>query len=161
MIAYLSPLFSSFSCLPIFPCVSTDLVSLLLPLPFLFPFIFFFCFTCFLCHHKLLSFCLNVLFRLKGSRIEDQRSEMPIGRSAPTVPDEDFINLILRFQSSRLDEQRSAMPEGVSKRVVPRKSSFRRKTDKPDKQSRWWKNFDRKSSSSGVLWFLVARLQCC
>lgn len=78
----------------------------------------------------------EMLIRCQGSRIEDQRSEMPIGRSAPTVPDEDFINLILRFQSSRLDEQRSAMPEGVSKRVAPRKSSFRRKTDKPDKQSR-------------------------
>jgi GoLoco motif len=51
---------------------------------------------------------------LQGSRIEEQRSELPpVQRSAPTVPDEDFISLIQRFQSNRLEEQRSSLPSAT------------------------------------------------
>ena len=56
-------------------------------------------------------------FSSQAHRIEDQRSEPPLHRQAPTVPDEDFFGLILRLQSNRMDDQRSALP-GSQKRYI-------------------------------------------
>ena len=47
----------------------------------------------------------------QATRLEDQRSSLPLELAAPTVPDEDFLSLIMRVQSSRIDEQRSNLPE--------------------------------------------------
>lgn len=47
----------------------------------------------------------------QGTRMEDQRSSIPVSRPAPTVPDEDFFSLIQKVQSSRLDEQRTQAPK--------------------------------------------------
>ncbi|EFA00406.2 G-protein-signaling modulator 2 isoform X1 [Tribolium castaneum] len=65
---------------------------------------------------------LDQLVRCQGSRLEDQRSPLPMPavdveadppparKSGATVPDEDFISLIMRFQSGRMDDQRAAVP---------------------------------------------------
>ena len=70
----------------------------------------------------------EALMKCQGSRIEDQRSSLPlegaagvdlapeaVGEdgerlSAPTVPDEDFFNLIQRLQGGRLEDQRASLP---------------------------------------------------
>lgn len=51
------------------------------------------------------------LMRCQGSRIEEQRSELPTRPLAPTVPDEDFFALLHKFQSNRIETQRSKMPD--------------------------------------------------
>lgn len=53
----------------------------------------------------------EMLMRCQATRLEDQRSSLPMEMAAPTVPDEDFLSLIMRVQSSRIDEQRSNLPE--------------------------------------------------
>lgn len=67
---------------------------------------------------------LDQLIRCQGSRLEDQRSPLPvpavdvesdpplpaIQKSGATVPDEDFFSLIMRFQSGRMDDQRAPVP---------------------------------------------------
>jgi G-protein signaling modulator 2 len=67
---------------------------------------------------------LDQLVRCQGSRLEDQRSPLPVPavdveadpppansrKSGATVPDEDFFSLIMRFQSGRMDDQRAAVP---------------------------------------------------
>lgn len=70
---------------------------------------------------------LDQLIRCQGSRLEDQRSPLPVStvdaesdplplnagsKSGSTVPDEDFFSLIMRFQSGRMDDQRAAVPKG-------------------------------------------------
>ena len=75
----------------------------------------------------------EALMKCQGSRIEDQRSSLPLEGaagvddsapedaaavagddgerlSAPTVPDEDFFNLIQRLQGGRLEDQRASLP---------------------------------------------------
>lgn len=49
---------------------------------------------------------------IKNSRIEDQRSFLPLSggvrkplRQAPTMPDDDFFSLVLKYQSNRLEDQ--------------------------------------------------------
>ena len=69
----------------------------------------------------------------QGSRIEDQRSEMP-ARTAPTVPDEDFFCLIQRVQSDRLDEQRSHLPP--CENLIKPRSGSKKKKDKKDKENK-------------------------
>ncbi|EAT33528.1 AAEL014195-PA, partial [Aedes aegypti] len=73
---------------------------------------------------------LDMLMRCQGSRIEEQRSELPTPnitmdaeaggeRRAPTVgnpnsgatvPDEDFFSLIMRLQGGRMEDQRATVP---------------------------------------------------
>lgn len=68
---------------------------------------------------------LDQLLRCQGSRLEDQRSALPVlpvvdsetdsptidlRKEGATVPDEDFFSLIMRFQSGRMDDQRAAVP---------------------------------------------------
>lgn len=73
---------------------------------------------------------LDMLMRCQGSRIEEQRSELPRGNSiddvetaersrgqnlqtrgqsniGATVPDEDFFSLIMRVQGGRMEDQRA------------------------------------------------------
>ncbi|KAB7497294.1 G-protein-signaling modulator 2 [Armadillidium nasatum] len=66
----------------------------------------------------------DMLMRCQGSRLEDQRSTLPvdnrnvISSQAPTVPDDDFFALILRFQSSgRLEDQRSSLPRDTPQKI--------------------------------------------
>lgn len=69
---------------------------------------------------------LEMLMRCQGTRLEDQRSALPVDepelediqsteltRPNPrgqTVPDEDFFSLILRLQSGRMEDQRASVP---------------------------------------------------
>lgn len=68
---------------------------------------------------------LEMLMRCQGSRLEEQRSELPKPNamldpeSGPqrkssvigaTVPDEDFFSLISRVQGGRMEDQRAAIP---------------------------------------------------
>lgn len=67
---------------------------------------------------------LDQLVRCQASRLEDQRSPLPVlavdvesdppppttQKSGATVPDEDFFSLIMRFQSGRMDDQRAPVP---------------------------------------------------
>lgn len=67
---------------------------------------------------------LDQLVRCQASRLEDQRSPLPVPavdvesdplppstqKSGATVPDEDFFSLIMRFQSGRMDDQRAPVP---------------------------------------------------
>ncbi len=80
-----------------------------------------------------------MLMKCQGSRIEEQRSFLPmnsvnnpveaaaaaasvasasnpsvennIPMHAPTVPDEDFFSLIQRLQAGRLEDQRASLPK--------------------------------------------------
>lgn len=50
----------------------------------------------------------------KGSRLEDQRSELPrtnttVPNRGVTVPDEDFFSLIVRVQGGRMEDQRATV----------------------------------------------------
>lgn len=85
----------------------------------------------------------DMLMRCQGSRLEDQRSSLPVTEEEPenvsmlkrssaasapparsgtntppsgasTVPDDDFFSLILRVQSGRIDDQRSLLPSTKS-----------------------------------------------
>nr|CAD7589742.1 unnamed protein product [Timema genevievae] len=63
---------------------------------------------------------LEMLMRCQGSRLEDQRSTLPVDTEpevepcppsrGPTVPDEDFFSLIMRLQSGRMEDQRASVP---------------------------------------------------
>lgn len=74
---------------------------------------------------------LDMLMRCQGSRLEEQRSELPRpnvlhdaevvqprnnvraaggARGGTTVPDEDFFSLIMKVQSGRMEDQRAAIP---------------------------------------------------
>ena len=69
---------------------------------------------------------LDMLMRCQGSRLEEQRSELPRpgavldAEAGPeqrknsvigaTVPDEDFFSLISRVQGGRMEDQRAAIP---------------------------------------------------
>ncbi|XP_058057255.1 G-protein-signaling modulator 2 [Anopheles bellator] len=75
---------------------------------------------------------LDMLMRCQGSRIEEQRSELPTpnitldaeandsrgvapaavtSNSGATVPDEDFFSLIMRLQGGRMEDQRATVPQ--------------------------------------------------
>lgn len=83
----------------------------------------------------------DMLMRCQGSRLEEQRSSLPVTAEEPesgnllkrsstaaparsgtntppsgasTVPDDDFFSLILRVQSGRIDDQRSFLPSTKS-----------------------------------------------
>ncbi|GLH03400.1 G-protein-signaling modulator 2 [Gryllus bimaculatus] len=70
---------------------------------------------------------LEMLMRCQGSRLEDQRSSLPVDAEpepsdprhmvrGPTVPDEDFFDLlssIVRLQSGRMEDQRASVPMAV------------------------------------------------
>lgn len=82
---------------------------------------------------------LDMLMRCQGSRLEEQRSELPIptitmdaetndqhqhqrqrrpgGASGATVPDEDFFSLIMKVQSGRMEDQRAAITFTPSNRL--------------------------------------------
>ncbi|RVE51469.1 hypothetical protein evm_003870 [Chilo suppressalis] len=56
---------------------------------------------------------LDMIARVQGSRLEDQRSELP--RPKPeerpkTVPDDDFFALLMRAQAGRMEDQRATIP---------------------------------------------------
>ncbi|XP_026741966.1 G-protein-signaling modulator 2 [Trichoplusia ni] len=56
---------------------------------------------------------LEMIARVQGSRLEDQRSELP--RPKPdegpkTVPDDDFFALLMRAQAGRMEDQRATIP---------------------------------------------------
>ncbi|XP_055548296.1 G-protein-signaling modulator 2 [Wyeomyia smithii] len=72
---------------------------------------------------------LDMLMRCQGTRIEEQRSELPTpnitmdaesserrtggpgnSNSGATVPDEDFFSLIMRLQGGRMEDQRATVP---------------------------------------------------
>ena len=59
----------------------------------------------------------EMLMKCQGSRIEDQRSSLPLEQgaapalAAPTVPDEDFFSLISKLQGGRLEDQRASLPD--------------------------------------------------
>ena len=67
------------------------------------------------------------LLVLQGSRIDDQRSDLPQGRQAPTVPDEDFFGLIQKVQSSRLEEQRTTLPNVPEGLPIPQPTPGKKK----------------------------------
>lgn len=73
---------------------------------------------------------LDMLMRCQGSRLEEQRSELPrpnittdteqpsairrgpavaANNAGATVPDEDFFSLIMRVQGGRMEDQRAAV----------------------------------------------------
>jgi G-protein signaling modulator 2 len=76
---------------------------------------------------------LDMLMRCQGSRLEEQRSELPksnitmdaendnADRVVPqrtagaTVPDEDFLSLIMKVQGGRMEDQRATVPLNVAK----------------------------------------------
>ncbi|GJQ78673.1 hypothetical protein Trydic_g2715 [Trypoxylus dichotomus] len=75
---------------------------------------------------------LDQLVRCQDSRLEDQRSPLPVStadteceapvpvvnnppKSGATVPDEDFFSLIMRFQSGRMEDQRATVPRIVQR----------------------------------------------
>ena len=76
---------------------------------------------------------MDQLVRCQDSRLEDQRSPLPVAAvvdsesdspnaSAPknnvsTVPDEDFFSLIMRFQSGRMEDQRATVPRLIQRFV--------------------------------------------
>ena len=76
---------------------------------------------------------LDQLVRCQDSRLEDQRSPLPLPtvdseceaqilephlpKSGATVPDEDFFSLIMRFQSGRMEDQRATVPRIVHRLV--------------------------------------------
>lgn len=81
---------------------------------------------------------LEMLMRSQGSRLEEQRSELPrpnavidaeaqprsrpaAARGGTTVPDEDFFSLIMKVQSGRMEDQRAAIP--MSRRDAPSSSN--------------------------------------
>lgn len=50
--------------------------------------------------------------KFQGSRLEDQRTEMPrpkAEQSAKTVPDDDFFALLMRAQAGRMEDQRATV----------------------------------------------------
>lgn len=55
---------------------------------------------------------MKVNCSIQGSRLEDQRSELP--RPKPeerpkTVPDDDFFALLMRAQAGRMEDQRATV----------------------------------------------------
>lgn len=68
----------------------------------------------------------EMLMKCQGTRIEDQRSSLPLEDSdnvlqaAPTVPDEDFFSLIQRLQAGRLEDQRASFPPKDPSSAPPR-----------------------------------------
>lgn len=71
---------------------------------------------------------LDMLVRCQGSRLEEQRSELPktnlldvengeaantrnnpAANSTSTLPEEDLFSFIMRFQSGRMDDQRATV----------------------------------------------------
>ena len=65
----------------------------------------------------------EMLMKCQGSRIEDQRSSLPLEEqsgnpalAAPTVPDEDFFSLITKLQGGRLEDQRASLPDSAAKK---------------------------------------------
>ncbi|XP_048488923.1 G-protein-signaling modulator 2 isoform X1 [Plutella xylostella] len=59
---------------------------------------------------------LDMLARVQGSRLEDQRSELPRPKPEPakTVPDDDFFALLMRAQAGRMEDQRATIPAQTS-----------------------------------------------
>ncbi|KAJ0183591.1 hypothetical protein K1T71_000014 [Dendrolimus kikuchii] len=56
---------------------------------------------------------LEMIARVQGSRLEDQRSELPRPKpeeSSRTVPDDDFFALLMRAQAGRMEDQRATIP---------------------------------------------------
>ncbi|XP_035439369.1 G-protein-signaling modulator 2 [Spodoptera frugiperda] len=64
---------------------------------------------------------LEMIARVQGSRLEDQRTELPRPRPEPakprprqenkgTLPDDDFFSLLMRAQGGRMEDQRAAIP---------------------------------------------------
>ncbi|XP_075990512.1 G-protein-signaling modulator pins isoform X2 [Anticarsia gemmatalis] len=58
---------------------------------------------------------LDMIARVQGSRLEDQRSELPRPKPAgpprsQTVPDDDFFAQLMRMQSGRMEDQRATIP---------------------------------------------------
>ncbi|XP_049885839.1 G-protein-signaling modulator 2 isoform X2 [Pectinophora gossypiella] len=57
---------------------------------------------------------LDMIARVQGSRLEDQRSELPRPKPeeqrAKTVPDDDFFALLMRAQAGRMEDQRATIP---------------------------------------------------
>ncbi|XP_055325379.1 G-protein-signaling modulator 2 isoform X3 [Sitodiplosis mosellana] len=83
---------------------------------------------------------LDMLMRCQGSRLEEQRSELPrtnvtldmeqgeppnnnrrncvnnnTNNAGATVPDEDFFSLIMRVQGGRMEDQRAAVPFNLNR----------------------------------------------
>lgn len=63
---------------------------------------------------------LEMIARVQGSRLEDQRTELPRPRPEPakprprqenkgTLPDDDFFSLLMRAQGGRMEDQRAAV----------------------------------------------------
>ncbi|XP_037867906.1 G-protein-signaling modulator 2 [Bombyx mori] len=62
---------------------------------------------------------LDMIARVQGTRLDDQRTEMPRPKADPrpkTVPDDDFFALIMRAQSGRMEDQRAAIPKPAENR---------------------------------------------
>lgn len=115
---------------------------------------------------------LEMLMRCQGSRLEDQRSALPVDEPdlddetqssepsrptnrGPTVPDEDFFSLIMRLQSGRMEDQRASVPSlprlnsnpGTSTGALP-------KTTRKEKKK--WLTFSAPSSID-FKWFRSKR----
>jgi len=83
---------------------------------------------------------LEMLMRCQGSRLEDQRSSLPVDTDAdaetrppthgPTVPDEDFFSLIMRLQSGRMEDQRATVPPVGENRLSSANKTAGRKDKK-------------------------------
>ncbi|CAB3258887.1 unnamed protein product [Arctia plantaginis] len=57
---------------------------------------------------------LDMIARVQGARLEDQRTEMPRPKPeeqrSKTVPDDDFFALLMRAQAGRMEDQRATIP---------------------------------------------------
>lgn len=107
---------------------------------------------------------IDMLMRCQGSRLEEQRSELPrpgvtfdveqgeppnnnrrncvnhntvAANAGATVPDEDFFSLIMRVQGGRMEDQRAAVRKTFSQNICLKKNSrFRICFQVPFKQTR-------------------------
>ncbi|CAH2103482.1 unnamed protein product [Euphydryas editha] len=54
---------------------------------------------------------MEIIARVQGSRLDDQRSELPAQKPKERPPlDDDFFSLIMRAQSGRMEDQRASIP---------------------------------------------------
>nr|XP_040234759.2 G-protein-signaling modulator 2 [Anopheles coluzzii] len=104
---------------------------------------------------------LDMLMRCQGSRIEEQRSELPTpnitldaeategqvvapasvaSNSGATVPDEDFFSLIMRLQGGRMEDQRA---------TVPLNNNLNRSASNPQQQQQQQQQHNHSNSSNG------------
>uniref|UniRef100_A0A914VS42 G-protein-signaling modulator 2 n=2 Tax=Plectus sambesii TaxID=2011161 RepID=A0A914VS42_9BILA len=83
--------------------------------------------------HALDEDFIDMLIRCQSTRIEEQRSELPSKKSAPTVPEDDIFQLVLKMQAGRFEEQRAVLDSATERNDAgPSKSA---EVSPPNKQA--------------------------